>query len=83
MITNSPYELPTLESVFAGAADHAAAIPIYAVRGGEALAAIEEISPSQRKWAVANDFKGPDHLYRNNRDGTFTDITSPGMTGVG
>ena len=23
---------------------------------------------------VANDFFGPDHLYRNNRDGTFTDV---------
>ena len=23
---------------------------------------------------VANDFKGPDKLYRNNRDGTFTDV---------
>ena len=23
---------------------------------------------------VANDFFGPDHLYRNNKDGTFTDI---------
>jgi hypothetical protein len=23
---------------------------------------------------VANDFAGPDHLYRNNRDGTFTDV---------
>lgn len=23
---------------------------------------------------VANDFSGPDHLYRNNRDGTFTNV---------
>ena len=23
---------------------------------------------------IANDFKGPDKLYRNNRDGTFTDV---------
>lgn len=33
-------------------------------------------------WAdlyVANDFDAPDHLYRNNRDGTFTDIASSAL----
>ncbi len=28
---------------------------------------------------VANDFKGPDHLYHNNGDGTFTDVAPQSM----
>ncbi len=58
MITNSPYELPTSDVVFADAAEHDAAIPVYAVRGAGALASIENLSSSQRQWATANDFKG-------------------------
>lgn len=33
-------------------------------------------------WAdlyVANDFEAPDHLYHNNRDGTFTDIAATAL----
>jgi hypothetical protein len=28
---------------------------------------------------VSNDYKGPDHLYRNNRDGTFTDVAATAL----
>ncbi len=76
MMTNPPYELPTSVAVFADAADHAAAIPIYAVRGGDGLAAIEELSPSQRQWAMANDFKGSakSHLQLPASDGAISAV---------
>jgi hypothetical protein len=31
---------------------------------------------------VANDFSAPDQLYRNNRDGTFTDVVTPTLPHV-
>lgn len=56
MNTNPPYELPSSDSVFSE--DTASAIPIYAVRGANAMAAIEGLSAHQSAWAAANDFKG-------------------------
>jgi enediyne biosynthesis protein E4 len=31
---------------------------------------------------VSNDYKGPDHLYRNNGDGTFTDVARSALPHV-
>lgn len=58
MNTNPSFDLPNLNTVFADAADLDAAIPIYAVRGTSALAAITELSAAQREWVSANDFTG-------------------------
>lgn len=58
MNTNPPYELPTSNSVFTDASDATGAVPIYAVRGADAVAAVDGLIDQQRQWIEANDFKG-------------------------
>ncbi len=62
--------------VFRTSADAAGAIPIHAVRGSDALAALEVLAPNERRWAEANAFKGAakSHLPLADADGNLTAV---------
>jgi leucyl aminopeptidase len=62
--------------VFRVDADLAGAIPIHAVRGGDALAALEVLDPHQRRWVEANGFKGgaKSHLPVADAEGNLTAV---------
>ena len=74
MNTNPLYQPADSAAVFTSSAENA--VPIFAVRGAQALESIEQLTTAQRAWATANKFTGAPktHLLIPSEDGALSAV---------